>query len=201
MSKEKLGGISDEIRVLQEQSLSMNVRVKNRRSVEEHYFQMLDKVIASDKLIIGICQGDVNDDYMTYVQELEEKLGFIHKTQDTQNNHDDELCGLVPDEVLAVLEVKPLLERLRIKTASRLREFFVQQFMALKKTNTNVQILQQNVLLKYKCFMKFLAQHVPEVAEELKTIYIDTMSRILHSTFKHYYENLNKLDPNRGRNE
>ena len=49
---------------------------------------------------------------------------------------------------------------------------------SLKKKMTNIQILQQSVLLKYKGLYKFLVEHAPEVALEVKEAYTTTMSAI-----------------------
>ena len=39
----------------------------------------------------------------------------------------------------------------------------------LRKTKTNIQILQQNVLLKQKYMVTFLRQHGPEVFQEMRS--------------------------------
>jgi hypothetical protein len=44
-----------------------------------------------------------------------------------------------------------------------------------------VQILQQNVLLKFKYFSKFIQQHGPEVSQDVRTAYVETLSRIYRS--------------------
>ena len=43
------------------------------------------------------------------------------------------------------------------------------------------QILQQNVLLKFKYCVKFLQQHCPEVFPEVRQAYVETLSRIYRS--------------------
>lgn len=43
------------------------------------------------------------------------------------------------------------------------------------------QILQQNVLLKFKYFVKFLQQHGSEVFPEVRKEYVETLSRIYRS--------------------
>jgi hypothetical protein len=43
------------------------------------------------------------------------------------------------------------------------------------------QILQQNVLLKFKYFVKFLQQHCPEVFPEVRQAYVETLGRIYRS--------------------
>ena len=48
-------------------------------------------------------------------------------------------------------------------------------------TSQTLQILQQNVLLKFKYFIKFLQQHCPEVFPEVRQAYVETLSRIYRS--------------------
>lgn len=43
------------------------------------------------------------------------------------------------------------------------------------------QILQQSVFLKFKYFVKFLQQHGQEVFAEVRTAYVETLSRIYRS--------------------
>lgn len=37
----------------------------------------------------------------------------------------------------------------------------------LRKPKTNMSIIQQNVLLKYKYFVRFLSEHGPDVYQEV----------------------------------
>ena len=47
--------------------------------------------------------------------------------------------------------------------------------------HTSEQILQQSVFLKFKYFVKFLQQHGQEVFAEVRTAYVETLSRIYRS--------------------
>jgi len=182
-----LGGISDEIKHLQDESLSMNVKLKNRRDVEKELFTVLKNVVVSDELIVGICQGEVNESYLRHVEELDEKVEYIRRTEASESH------GVPPCDILAVSQVEPQLDRLRLKAVGKARVFLLEHIAALKKPKTNVQIMQQNVLLKFKKLMEFLSNHAPAVAEEVKSTYVDTMSRILHNIFKTYFASLLKL--------
>ena len=52
---------------------------------------------------------------------------------------------------------------------------------AAARGHSRSQILQQNVLLKFKYFVKFLQQHCPEVFPEVRQAYVETLSRIYRS--------------------
>jgi len=58
---------------------------------------------------------------------------------------------------------------------------------------TNIQILQQSVLLKYTGLYKFLQDHAPEVSVEIKEAYATTMSSIYLRHFKGYLGDLMRL--------
>ena len=62
----------------------------------------------------------------------------------------------------------------------------------LRKPKTNIQILQQNVLLKHRHLMQFLRRHGRDVAAEVRAAYIETLSRVLSGHFKAY---LTALEP------
>ncbi|GLD95225.1 hypothetical protein PINS_up003867 [Pythium insidiosum] len=63
----------------------------------------------------------------------------------------------------------------------------------MKKPKTNVQMVQQNTLLPMKYLVTFLADNAPDVEEEFREIYAETMSRTLVSVFKSYHAGLMKF--------
>ena len=54
-------------------------------------------------------------------------------------------------------------------------------------------MLQQNVLLKFKYFVKFLQQHGPEVFPDVRLAYVETLSRIYRSALSKYVISLSQL--------
>jgi hypothetical protein len=48
------------------------------------------------------------------------------------------------------------------------REFLQGKLSSLRKPKTNISIIQQNVLLKYKYFVRFLEAHGPDVHQEVR---------------------------------
>jgi hypothetical protein len=63
----------------------------------------------------------------------------------------------------------------------------------LRRPKTNIQILQQNVLLKQKYLVAFLRAHGPEVFGEVRGAYSDTLSRVLSAHFRSYLAALERL--------
>lgn len=72
-------------------------------------------------------------------------------------------------------------------------DFIVHKLYALRKPKTNIQILQQSVLLKYKYVISFLKEHGNEVYIEVRAAYIDTMNKVLSAHFRAYILALEKL--------
>lgn len=69
----------------------------------------------------------------------------------------------------------------------------LQRFYAFRRPKTNIQILQQNVLVKYRYMLQFLRKHGQEVFTEVRACYVDTLSRVLSSHFKAYLAALERL--------
>jgi len=83
---------------------------------------------------------------------------------------------------------------LKAKSIAKAREFFAGQISALRKSKTNVQVIQQNSLLKFGKLYHFLQRDAAQLGDEIRNLYIDTMSRIVQNVFKNYYNQLLKLD-------
>ena len=73
------------------------------------------------------------------------------------------------------------------------RDFLLTKLYLLRKPKTNVQILQQNVLLKYKYLVHFLKQHAGEILVEVKHVYVETMSSLLKQAVAGHVRSLSEL--------
>ncbi len=67
---------------------------------------------------------------------------------------------------------------------------------ALRKPKTNIQILQQNVLLKHKMLIAFMRRHGHEVFAEVRAAYIEILSKVLSSHFRAYLSAIERLEVN-----
>lgn len=175
-----LGNISTEIRALQEQSQTMSVKLKNRKGTEQKLSQFIESVAIPPALIEGVLQAEVDDTFHEHLLNLHRKLNFLEKNEAAQNS-------------AAYKDVAPELEKLRVKAISKSRDYLMQRIYALRKPKTNIQILQQNVLLKYKYLVTFLRLHGGEVFTEVRVAYIDTLSRVLSSHFRAYLAAIERL--------
>lgn len=101
-----LGTISAEIKTLQEQSLSMSIRLRNRKAVEKTLGSFLEDIAIAPNLIDGIYESDITEEYLSYLTKLDRKLEFIDGDEKAKTSR-------------AVSEVKPELEKLRIKAVNK----------------------------------------------------------------------------------
>lgn len=58
----------------QDESISMNIKLRNLRSAEEDLGKFLGNVVVSSELATSICGDEVNDAYLEYVIELNNKV-------------------------------------------------------------------------------------------------------------------------------
>ncbi|GBG65955.1 hypothetical protein CBR_g54934 [Chara braunii] len=175
-----LGAISSEIKNLQEQSMSMGIKLRNRKDVEGKLAKFLEDIVLSPELIDNIFEGEMNEAYLKSLETLSRKLIFTYEHPTART-------------AASLKDVEPELEKLRVKAVAKSREFLLQKLYALRKPKTNVQILQQNVLLRHKYLATFLREHGKEIYPEIRNAYVDTMGKVLCAHFKTYIQALMKV--------
>lgn len=174
-----LGSISTEILTLQKKSISMSQELTNRQSVRGQLSQFIDDIAVPESLMLGIMDSHVTDkEFQTQLQILNHKIGFLKE----QSFKDTKSC----------LDVKDIVEKLKIKAMSKIRTYLLEQIARFRKPMTNYQI-PQNALLKYKGLYEFLLSNERNTAEEVCSEYVDTMSKIYFSYFKSYDGRIMKL--------
>ncbi|XP_031273342.1 vacuolar protein sorting-associated protein 52 A-like isoform X2 [Pistacia vera] len=176
----EIGSISSDIKILQEKSMDMGLKLKNRKVAESKLAKFVEDIIIPPRMVDIIVEGEVNEEYMRTLEILSKKLKFVE-------------VDIMVKTSKALKDVQPELEKLRQKAVSKVFDFIVQKLYALRKPKTNIQILQQNVLLKYKYVISFLKEHGKEVYNEVRAAYIDTMNKVLSAHFRAYIQALEKL--------
>lgn len=176
----EIGSISSDIKVLQEKSMDMGLKLKNRKLAESKLAKFVEDIIVPPRMVDIIVDGEVNEEYMRTLEILSKKLKFVTSDSAVKTS-------------MALKDVQPELERLRQKAISKVFDFIVQKLYALRKPKTNIQILQQSVLLKYKYVISFLKEHGKEVYTEARAAYLDTMNKVLSAHFRAYIQALEKL--------
>uniref|UniRef100_A0A8C4R357 Vacuolar protein sorting-associated protein 52 homolog n=2 Tax=Eptatretus burgeri TaxID=7764 RepID=A0A8C4R357_EPTBU len=174
-----LQSISAEIQSLQEESLAMNVKLRNRQAVRGELSQLVDELAVPEHMVTVILDVPVTaQTFMEQLQELNNKINFA-KEQAFR-------------DTLACRDVQDVLLKLKLKAISKIREFVLQKIYSFRKPMTNYQVAQ-NTLLKFRFFFEFLLTNERQVAKEVRDEYVETMSKIYCSYFKSYTIRLMKL--------
>lgn len=95
-------------------------------------------------------------------------------------------------EARSCTDVRDVVEKLKIKAMSKIREFLLDRISQFRKPMANYHI-PQNTMLKFSFYFKFLMANDREIAAEVRDDYCDTMSKVLFSYFKSYSGRLAKL--------
>nr|AAL31062.1 putative ARE1 protein [Oryza sativa Japonica Group] len=175
-----IGSINSELRSLQERSLDISVRLKNRKLVETKLAKFVEEIVAPPSLVTVIIDGEINDGYAKSLEILSKKLRFSQV--DPMINASNSLK-----------DIKPELERLLQKALCKVSDYLTELFFSMRKPGTNIQILQQNMVQKYRYLILFLREHGSKVYTDVRATYADTMNKVLSAHFQVYIEALEKL--------
>jgi hypothetical protein len=186
-----LGEISSEIKHLQDDSLSMSIRLKNRRASEAMLNVFLEKSTILPFVATAIVSVNISDEFLHAVVMLSHRLKYLEQTEPPT---DGSSLDIAPSETFCGRSMLPELEKLKIKAVSKIRDYFSLQFGAIRKPKTNIQMVQQNALLKYSPLFHFLEKEAFVAADDLRSIYVESMGRTLMNLFKNYSAQLAKLD-------
>ncbi|KAK2510357.1 hypothetical protein Q9233_017825, partial [Columba guinea] len=159
-----------ELELQEEHSVAMTLRLRNRRAVRRQLGRLLDQLVVPPAMISAILEAPVTEPQ--FLEQLRELNGKIDSVKE-QAFRDTVACA----------DVQHVLEKLKIKAVTKIREFVLQKIYSFRKPMTNYQI-PQNALLKYRFFYQFLLANDRAVAQELREQYVDTMGKIYLSYFK-----------------
>uniref|UniRef100_A0A1I8GX19 Vacuolar protein sorting-associated protein 52 homolog n=1 Tax=Macrostomum lignano TaxID=282301 RepID=A0A1I8GX19_9PLAT len=217
-----LGNMSQEIQQLQQESVRMNVKLKNRQAVRGELSQFVDEMVVPEQMISHILDTPVTErQFLEQLHELNHKINFVKE----QSYKEARSCA----------DVRDILEKLKLKAISKIRDFLMQKIYSFRKPMTNYQNAQ-NTMLKYRSFYQFADQPVKtistyniphissgfhknvcqtteskfsdrffneflinnerHVAKEVSDEYLDTTSKMYYSYFKEYQSRLMKLQFN-----
>ena len=98
-----LGAVSAEIETLQSRSTALNRRLENRKVVEKLLGPAVEEISISPVAVNTIADGPIDQNWIKALEELEKRSKVV----------DEKLKG--PDKILAVTDIKPLLEDLTNK--------------------------------------------------------------------------------------
>uniref|UniRef100_A0A9L0RH32 Vacuolar protein sorting-associated protein 52 homolog n=2 Tax=Equus caballus TaxID=9796 RepID=A0A9L0RH32_HORSE len=181
-----LSSISSEIRTLQEQSGAMNIRLRNRQVAGLAWLTLLTTWVSWLQVIKCLPETDeaileapvTEPRFLEQLQELDAKAAAVRE---------QEARGTA-----ACADVRGVLDRLRVKAVTKIREFILQKIYSFRKPMTNYQI-PQTALLKYRFFYQFLLGNERATAKEMRDEYVETLSKIYVSYYRSYLGRLMKV--------
>ena len=177
--KNKLSDINNDMKMLQNKSSEITVKLKNRKEFEEELFKLLDSIILAPEFLNDIIVKDIDDEFINKINKLEEKLQTF-------------TGGELP-ESSAINEIIPELRKTLAKVCSKIYSHILNTFLMLNKPGTNIQIIQKNVFLKMKQLVIFLKKHAPSMYTELLNKYVSLMEKIYQNSTTKYCQELLKL--------
>lgn len=147
--------ISDEVRTLQQRSENYHMQLNNRRNLNKLLTNYLDSTLLQNEFIESLCIDDIDKDteaYLEKVEKLNEMVVYVQNPPSAVGTHSKSL-----------LQIRDEVEKLKHKVCNRAYKFIIAKMNNLRKPNTNFQIYQESILLKYKALISFLKIHNRDV--------------------------------------
>ncbi|KAK7203699.1 Sac2 family-domain-containing protein [Myxozyma melibiosi] len=180
-----LGLLSSEIETLQNRSIFLNRRLENRREVETRLAALIDDILIPPFAIKKILTGEINTQWISLIQILWTRLKRMELFKAEAQK--------ISQSVALIDEIEPVLKMLADKAVERIRDFFVAKIKSLRVINTNAQVIQYSIFLKFRQLFAFLAYVNPQLCEDIIQGYINTMRWYYSSDFTRYVKALEKL--------
>lgn len=137
----------------------------------------MEKVVIDPWLIRHVVDGKVGEkEYESALAELAKKVALFEMQEVRESSAGKELKQVVEDLVQTAV--------------TRVRAYLMERMELLKRPNTNVKIVKENVLWKHSNIVQFIEGHAREVFVEIKREYVETMSRTYFVLFKKYLAGL-----------
>ncbi|KLO11242.1 hypothetical protein SCHPADRAFT_921851, partial [Schizopora paradoxa] len=170
-----LTNVSGQISNLQERSKEIDGRLKARKKIQKPLSSLLNDLAISPTLAETILDTDVGEQWLTVIPDLEHRLSTLNARK----------------RVKAARDLAEVAEGLRIVAATKMRSFFFAVIQPIKASmNTNMQVLQTSVLIKYRSLYEFLQNFAEDVAKEIQRTYV-IAARVYYETgFRRYTRSL-----------
>lgn len=171
--------------------------------------EFLDDVLLSRELLDSLLAAPIDEKFSKYVDEFEARLEKFSIKKSELNlslnvkavaelNQIYELCQ---QSVRKSIASSPLLLRLPLsptscsfpKIKSRLVEGLKAKAVLLARPNTNIQILQQSLLLKLAPMYDYLRRHYSHLANDVRAHYQTLLAQVFAIYFGEYLNVLNAV--------
>lgn len=176
----KLVSLADRLSVAEQTAISLQdtaashaATAASHDAMRAHLSAFIDQVVIDPHLIRHVVDGKVGEEkYSTCLNELSKKVALY----DMQHVR----------ATTVYKELSPCLGDLVSTAVTKVRNFLADKLEFLKRPNTNVNIVKESVLLRHRPLVAFIEQHAPTVFRELRSSYVDTMSRTYYVLFRKY---------------
>jgi hypothetical protein len=146
--------------------------------------------LVTPSVVKQLACGKINDDYLARLRQLDSTLVQLKNSELVTSQAMKDLGTL---SSYSVDFAAPVIEKLKVRIIGRLRNFLIATMEALKKPRTNICIIQQNTLLKYKELPRFLKSHGQAIFLELSNYYCELMCGLYMGFFQAYIASVSKL--------
>lgn len=169
-----------EVSGLQEEIVESKVRRVEAERAAEHVEAFVEEVLLDPALVRHVVDGKVGEG--KYVQ----CLGVLRKKVAVYDMRDTKRAAVYR-------QLKPVLDQLVATAAAKVRIFLLAKVDLLRRPNTNVNIIKENVLLRHSELALFLEELSPPDFIIVRDAYVHTMSSLYRALFTKYATALGAL--------
>ena len=145
----------------------------------------LDNTLLTEDMVEYLFSADIDSDLEQYIEKVDKLNDMVFYVQ-----HPPQAIG---QNAHSLQQIKPEIEKVKNKVCQRCYKFLVMKMNNLRKPNTNFQIYQESILLKYRALAYFLKLHNLEAFQELCEKYCEIMKDLYSSKLHMYFKDTWKL--------
>ena len=174
--------VTSDIQTMQNEVTTLQYRLEHSKHIEEHVSAILSRAVIQPNVIAELEKAEINEKYVKY-------LAGISKSSTVINSH--------PGTAVAQ-ELRPCLDNLALLLSGKIRSFLIEKVQSLARPMTNISIIRGSSrttgMMKYKPLMSYLLLNSPVVAQEIKDVYVSTLSQVYFKRSKSFLVCLMKLE-------
>ncbi|GJQ09995.1 hypothetical protein GpartN1_g1786.t1 [Galdieria partita] len=173
----RLGMLSKNTQEYCQEAASLNEHLLLQKYSYGTILQFLENITLSSDLVSGIIESHPSSkQFAQSLIELQEKVQFLTKPETREST--------------VMKDVQPFIQKIASRASEKVRDHLQAKIQMLQNPNTNVQIIQQNVLLKQKEYFLFLRRCTPKMYKEIQNSYVSVISGVYQSLFRKYMDGL-----------
>lgn len=161
--KKEITDLSNDMENMIADTESSSIKLNELKVINGKLRDFLENSLPSHQLLQGIDQDDINDHFLTCVEELCAKLVYVDQLKDTN----------VKTLPLITAELNNLKLKVHLinKAVTKSRSFLNDYLNLVKGPNANVSVIQ-NQLLRFKSLFWFLMEHYNSIGVEYHLNYV-----------------------------